>query len=161
MKFKLFVILFSIFFTLNSIAQKDTLSGKITKVHDGDTFTFKTNNDSIITVRMKNIDAPELSQPYVVEYRKFLLIYLGKYSKVVIYSHDKYNRALGVLFVSSTCVNLNMVKTGNAWNYITYNKDVKYQLAQTRAHKLKRGLWSLENPIAPSDWRKAHPLPGH
>ena len=152
---RLVFLLTLILLSLQAFTQ-DTLRGTVIKVHDGDTFTFKTEKDSILKIRMKDIDAPELSQPYGKESRKYLLKYLNKNCRVVVYNYDKYGRLIGFLLYSRSNININSVKSGNAWNYATYNHDIRFTNAQAYAQKHNLGLWARPQPIPPWIWRKNH-----
>lgn len=58
-----------------------------------------------------------------------------------------------------------LVDQGYAWQFVKYNKSEALKQVEANARLLKRGLWALEDPIAPWDFRdgvrpaKAEPKP--
>ena len=123
--------------------------GKITRVIDGDTFIF----DYHTRVRMSNIDAPELSQPFGQESKIFLKQYEGKRGTIKTMGKDKYGRTLAVLYVDNENINLLSVNRGFAWKFICH--DAIYQRAQNYAQDHKLGLWA-NDAIEPCKWRKRY-----
>jgi micrococcal nuclease len=138
--FVLSLILLFIFFSCSR-------EGQITKVIDGDTFIFNYHT----RVRMLNIDAPELSQPYGHESKEFLKQYEGKRCTIKTQGKDKYGRTLAVLYVNGEDINLLTVIRGAAWKFMTHN--TKYWAAQKLAQSHKIGLWA-QPAIEPYIWRK-------
>ena len=51
------------------------------------------------------------------------------------------------------CINLLCVRYGYAWNYVYFNTDSSYALAQKLAQKENRGLWAFTH-IEPWNYRK-------
>ena len=49
--------------TLPALAADTTIVGKVVGVHDGDTLTLRTE-DETLKVRLSGIDTPELGQPF-------------------------------------------------------------------------------------------------
>ena len=145
---------FTIFFLLNLcvFCYSQSYKGRITKVVDGDTFFFQTDN-STLKIRSFGIDAPEGNQPFGKESRDFMLKYLHKDAILVTHGHDRYKRTLGTLFVDGQDINLLSIKGGYAWHYKRYFDDKPYAVAQENAKKNKLGLWALPNPIPPWNWR--------
>ena len=46
-----------------------------------------------------------------------------------------------------------LIKTGMAWHFKRYNKDEELAKAETAAKEAKKGLWAMESPDAPWDFR--------
>lgn len=141
-----------------AISAVDTLtiaSSDRIRVYDGDTFTHY-GKEGTVKVRLYGIDAPEKSQTYGVRSTNALQTYLsGKNFTVYIDSYDKYGRALGKIYVGDTYINLEMIRTGNAWWYQYFApKEAAMEQAFNEAQHNKRGLWSLPNPQNPYDFRK-------
>ncbi len=57
------ILLFT-FLLLATHATAQTITGRVIKVTDGDTFTLLTSDKEQIKIRLHGIDAPEWSQPY-------------------------------------------------------------------------------------------------
>ena len=123
-------------------------------VVDGD--TIKGNVDSKrITIRLVEIDAPEMDQPFGVESKRFLKKLIEN-KKVTLISEgkDRYGRTLGELFVNKDNLNETMVKSGFAWVYDRYVKSSLLYSYQDEAKSKTLGIWQSENPIAPWVWRR-------
>lgn len=140
----------------------------MTRVCDGDTIKAQ-GHDIEIAVRLVGIDAPETSkkkrdsgQPYSQQAKKHLAgLILNKNVDIKGYGLDRYNRILGVIYLNSKNINLEMVKTGLAEVYRGKPpRDLAmkpYLEAEKRAWEAKTGMWSLgDKYISPKDWRKMH-----
>ncbi len=123
-------------------------------VVDGD--TVKGNIDSKrITIRLVEIDAPEMDQPFGVESKRFLeKLIENKKVTLIAEGKDRYGRTLGELFVNKDNINEKMVKSGFAWVYDRYVKSSLLYSYQDEAKSKTLGIWQSENPIAPWVWRR-------
>ena len=131
------------------------ISGKVTRVSDGDTVWVSTGHGRH-KVRLNRIDAPESDQPYGKESAAHLKSLIGgKQVRVEYEKLDQYGRILGIIFLGETDINLQMVKDGCAWHYKHFDKTPAYAEAERAAREAKRGLWSAPDPINPYQWRKA------
>ena len=140
--------------TQTSTISGKKISGKITKVSDGDTVILTDNNGKKRRIRLNGIDCPEIGQEYGAEARKYVeKIALGKYTSVEIVGKDQYKRILGILYVDGINVNEALLKDGLAWVY-KYNKDPKYEQLAKQAQAIKLNIWSNPNAIDPYIWRK-------
>jgi micrococcal nuclease len=134
-----------------------TKVGSVSHVIDGDTFAFK---DSIKTsiIRLAGIDAPELRQAFGNESKVALTNILGLKEnslRIDIIFVDKYGRLIARVYLNDTLdVNLYMVKNGFAWHFSKYSTDTLFSNAQEFAKKNKLNLWSGNNIIEPSEFRK-------
>ena len=139
---------------------------KIIRVYDGDTVKAQ-GHDIEIKVRLVGIDAPETSkkkkdpgQPYSQKAKKYLAdLVLNKTVDIKGYGLDRYNRILGVIYLGSQNINLEMVKAGLAEVYRGKPpRDLAmkpYLEAEKRARYAKTGMWSQGNKyVSPKDWRK-------
>lgn len=153
------LISFLIALTLPAMASATTISGQVVYVSDGDTLTVKA--DKIYTVRLAQIDAPEIShrgipaQPYGMESKKALSgLTLGSMVTVEYKDTDMYGRYLGVVIKDGVNINMLMVQEGHAWVYAQYNKDPSFLLLEKAAQSDKIGLWATPKPIAPWIYRR-------
>ena len=153
------------FFTiaLLPVAAYADLSGRVVAVHDGDTLTIAGHGKKV-RVRLAGIDAPELAQRYGRSSRAALSrLCRGKEATVAERGKDDD----GLLLGSVTCkgkegevdANAEQVKQGLAWVFRTYLPlgSPLYEL-ETNARLMQRGLWRDEEPVAPWEWRKQHPV---
>jgi micrococcal nuclease len=148
-----------------------TVEGVVVKVTDGDTIKVETSERTILRVRLYGIDAPETEkysrrtgriskagQPYGEEaYRALESRILGKKVKVDIIDIDRYKRMVGIVYLDSGDINLEMVKKGWAWAYREYLKGSyasEYLDAEKEARAKKLGLWKQANPQPPWEFRR-------
>jgi endonuclease YncB( thermonuclease family) len=134
------------------------LTGKVTKVADGDTITL----DSGEKIRFAQIDTPEIShfgsksQPYGKEAGMYLRqIVMNQYVKVEVEAVDQYGRNVGTVYNNlGYNINRELVKNGFAWAYRQYLHDTELLELEKKARAARIGLWSLDDPIYPPDFRK-------
>ena len=149
-------IMFAIFiFSLSIIAV--AVSGKVIRVSDGDTILLQSGSQRI-KVRMYGIDAPELKQNYGEDSKNYLeKRILNKNVDVKVINEDKYGRKVGKVFYKNKDINLEMIKTGNAWFYEYHaKKEKEYRKASKSAQEQKLGLWKDKNPQNPRNFRLEH-----
>lgn len=97
------------------------------RVADGDTVTVELDNGKRERIRFGGIDAPESSQTYGRESRKNLIDLLEKYGSCVIVEYDRrdnYGRIVGKVISGGVDLNLEQVKSGSAWVYRNYLKNL-------------------------------------
>ena len=152
MKSIFYAHIFILLFTVQVFA----LSGKVVNVADGDTITVLSNNIET-KVRLYGIDCPEKSQPYGQKAKQFVLSMVsGKQVDVDIIDTDRYGRAVGVIKLSGTILNTEIIKAGLAWQYERYCKMPfcsEWKQLESDAKAVKAGLWSEPNPEPPWDFR--------
>jgi len=124
------------------------------RVIDGDTVKGKVEGKQI-TIRLVEIDAPEMDQPFGLASKNFL-IKLTSNEKITYTSEgeDRYGRTLGKLFKNKEDLNALMVKSGLAWVYERYAKNQNLYVYQEAAKSKNLGLWQSKKPIAPWVWRR-------
>ena len=141
------------------ILQAETLTGKVVRIADGDTFTLLVEKKQH-RIRLYGIDAPETKggQPYSQKSKDYLASMIaGKTVTVEVKDTDRYGRYLGVVSTSDIKdVNLEMLRSGMAWHYDYFDNTPAYKTAHQQAKKAKKGLWTDPSPINPYDWRKKH-----
>jgi endonuclease YncB( thermonuclease family) len=141
--------------------------GKVVKVKDGDTIVvLQTLNvdlpsgvnsvQKMVTIRVAGVDTPEKNQDYGQVAKQFASNEV--FGKVVTFkevSKDMYGRSVAFVFYDND-KNLSeeLLKNGLAWHYSRYDKTKYLQDLEDTARKDKVGLWSLPNPIMPSEFRK-------
>lgn len=133
----------------------NALQGKVVAVHDGDTITILDEQKKSHKIRLAQIDAPELHQPWGKNSKKSLSdsVYL-KSVYVEVESIDRYGRQVGTIYLDQEDICRTQVKTGNAWAYRKYLRDPSLLNEEKIAKENKIGLWSLDQPIEPWLWRK-------
>ena len=124
------------------------------RVVDGDTIRAEAKGEEI-KIRLVEIDAPEINQPFGAQSKNFLnkLLY-EKDVTLIAQGEDRYGRVLGEIYANGESANALMIKSGFAWVYDRYVKDSSLYKYQDQAKAENLGLWQAENPIAPWVWRK-------
>ena len=124
------------------------------RVVDGDTIRAEANGKEI-KIRLIEIDAPEMNQPFGVQSKIFLNRLLYKKNVTLIsQGEDRYGRTLGEIYADGENANTLMIRSGFAWVYDRYVKDSSLYEYQDQARAKSLGLWQAKDPIAPWVWRK-------
>lgn len=136
----------------------EEFDAKVIAVMDGDT-VMVLRGEQRIKVRLVNIDAPEMAQPFGTESREALVkLVLQKQVQVRKQATDNFGRMVAELSVGGRSVNEEQVRQGMAWEYSHFHRNRKYLALQSEAQLARRGLWGQKGvPQSPEKWRKAHP----
>ena len=67
---------------------------------------------------------------------------------------DRYGRVVANVRVAGKLVNAEMVRSGLAWRYTTYDRRNEFGALEADARRQRRGLWADAAPVAPWEWRK-------
>lgn len=149
----------------------------VTKVSDGDTVTIDilrpilndnliirsfqklfpvVSDEKTLKIRLFGIDCPEYTQEHGKEAGAVLRsLILGKAVEIFIHGQDKYRRYVGSISVSERDVNLYMVEEGHCWWFERFAADAKaFEIAQQKARREQKNLWSRKNPTPPWDYRR-------
>lgn len=130
-------------------------------VPDGDSLKVKCPKRDAMSVRIAEIDAPEVAhaafhieqQPWGIESKAALAgLCLGKHATLHVVTHDRYGRTVAQVTCRRIDAGKSQVRTGNAWVYMPL-KGTTMPALQVVAKGRKLGLWSLPNPVPPSQWR--------
>jgi micrococcal nuclease len=131
---------------------------RVVTVHDGDTVTCADPAGREEKIRLVGIDAPEYHQPYGRAAREALAAKLAAGGvRVESTARDQHGRLLATLFVGDRDVNRELVADGLAWTFAGFAPDEDLLALEAEARRQRRGLWADPHPIAPADWRAAHP----
>ncbi|MGH8621301.1 MAG: thermonuclease family protein [Burkholderiales bacterium] len=123
-------------------------------VHDGDTLTVLIERRQV-HVRLVDIDAPELRQPYGTRSRQSLSsLCFGKVAALDVRGRDRFNRTLARVTCAGADANAEQVRRGFAWTFVRYARaDSPLFAIEREARAAHRGLWQDPAPVAPWDWR--------
>ena len=112
---KHYFIFLILFFSNVTFALSDL---EIIRVIDGDTVIGK-SNDTEIKIRLSEIDAPEMNQPFGLNSKECLSNLVKKNNNLQFKSNgrDGYGRSLGWLVTGDKNLNYEMIKEGCAWVY--------------------------------------------
>ncbi|MBI4825949.1 MAG: thermonuclease family protein [Nitrospirae bacterium] len=150
--------------TETKIDTGSAITGKVTKVKDGDTVVILPDSGGkSFTCRLYGIDTPEVSkkgkagQPYSDEADKELeSLILGQDVKVILNGDKTYKREVCFIENNGMDINLEMVRRGYAWAYRQYldrPHSSDYINAEEGARNRRLGLWQQANPRPPWEFR--------
>lgn len=140
---------------LTAIPAYAGLPGRVVSIHDGDTLTVLIEHRQV-RVRLTEIDAPELRQPFGARSKQSLSeLCFGKAAELAVRSHDRYGRTLAQVTCAGRNANAEQVRRGYAWIYTRYtHPDSPLYALQDEARSARRGLWGDPAPVPPWDWRR-------
>ena len=131
------------------------LSCRVVGVADGDTLSAVCGHRRRIKVRLAEIDAPELRQPYGRAAKRSLVsLCQRKTARIVIQNIDAYDRTVGRVFCAGIDVGAVQVKSGLAWTDRRYLRTPHLLALENEARRARRGLWAAANPMPPWTWRR-------
>ncbi len=150
-----FILLSSVDLYEKQIILNEKLFGTVIKIVDGDTFDLLTKENISIRIRMNGIDCPERKQDFYQAAKDALdLLVFKREVQLVTYGKDRNKRVIADVFISGENINLTMIKSGYAWHYKKYSSDSSFAKAEDLAKATKRGLWQMEHPVAPWEFRR-------
>lgn len=135
----------------------ESIDCRVIGIADADTFSCLTANGDQVRVRLAEIDAPELKQPYGDHARRALSGFIfGKDVTLIVQHRDRHGRRVARVKAADVDVNAEMVRTGAAWAYRANLRDRTLLDLEAVAREFKRGLWSLPKAEqqAPWEWSK-------
>ncbi|MEP7374459.1 MAG: thermonuclease family protein [Chitinophagaceae bacterium] len=136
---------------LNTVEQ----TSKVIKIVDGDTFDVLTKEKTTLRIRMNGIDCPERKQDFYQSAKNALAGYIfNKEVTLFITGRDRNKRTIATVYCNGENINLSMIKNGYAWHYKKYSSDTIYAKAEKVARLARKGLWRMDHPVAPWDFRK-------
>lgn len=134
--------------------QNEKFTAKVIGVTDGDTIVVLTDEKKQIKIRLEGIDCPESNQDFGSKAKQATVdLCFQKNVRVEQSGTDRYERMLAFVFVDDVCINKELIKLGMAWHYKQYNKDQELAKLEIEAREKGVGLWSMNDPVAPWDFR--------
>jgi endonuclease YncB( thermonuclease family) len=127
---------------------------KVVTVHEGDRLTIRHNGQSE-TIYLKDIDCPELKQPYGKQAKHAIAAYVGNRDVVVRgLARDKQGRVSAeVLLDDGRNVGRELLKEGLAWWQRSASSDASLEVLEELARASGKGLWADSNPVPPWKWK--------
>lgn len=133
------------------------ISGQVTYVIDGDTFQLSSQLGNI-RIRIAEIDAPELHQPFGQKAKSYLKGLIDSETIICsIIEKDRYGRYIAKINVPGTRnldVAAEMIRAGYAWHYKKYSTNQDLANIEVLAKSKKQGLWSAPDAVAPWQYRQ-------
>lgn len=140
---------------LGCSAHAETFEGTVIRVVDGDSLIVELNHQPV-RVRLKEIDAPELKQPFGKRSQESLsALCENKVARVTWDEKDRNKRTLGRVWCGEIDANAEQVRRGLAWVFDRYVKDRSLYTLQETARSNRFGLWTDAAPLPPWEWRRA------
>ena len=126
----------------------------IVGIVDGDTLKARCE-DTQLTIRLAEIDAPEKRQAFNKESKQSLSdLCFDKKAIVTSQRRDRYRRMIGRVECDGKDASTEQIKGGMAWVYDRYVTDHSLYHLEYVARSDSRGLWNDPSPIPPWKWRK-------
>jgi micrococcal nuclease len=128
---------------------------QVVGIHDGDTMTLLVDKKPL-KIRLANIDAPELRQPFGQRSKQALSdLCWGTEAEYEPQTIDRYGRTVAVVYCNGQEANRNQVTQGMAWVYRKYNNDAPLLPLEQAARLNEIGLWADKQPVPPWEWRRS------
>ncbi|WVZ87958.1 hypothetical protein U9M48_034530 [Paspalum notatum var. saurae] len=106
-------------------------------------------------IRMRGVDAPELKMANGKESKNALVKLIGgKRVTIYVYGQDQFGRYVGDIYCDNVFIQEQMLKSGHVWHFKNYDKRPEFARWEREARAARRGLFALENPEKPWDWRR-------
>lgn len=127
---------------------------RVVTVHEGDRLTIHHDGRSE-TIYLKDIDCPELKQPYGKQAKHAIAGYVGSRDIVVRgLTRDKQGRVSAeVLLHDGRNVGRELLKEGLAWWQRSASSDASLEVLEELARASGKGLWADSNPVPPWEWK--------
>lgn len=127
----------------------------LVRVIDGDTYLLQVG-PTRQTVRLLNIDCPELGQVFGPEAAQQARRHLAFSRQLTLKTRkypDKYGRTLGQVWVDGKSLDSLLLVSGSTW-VGQYGRSLKLRRLEHSARIRGMGLWKQKNPVPPWVWRK-------
>jgi len=127
---------------------------RVVTVHEGDRLTIHHEGRSE-TIYLKDIDCPELKQPYGKQAKHATAAYVGNREVVVrALKRDRDGRATAeILLQDGRNVGHELLKEGLAWWQRSASNDASLEVLEELARASRKGLWADSNPVPPWKWK--------
>jgi endonuclease YncB( thermonuclease family) len=128
------------------------LVGVVIGVPDGDTLEVRID-EHVLNIHLKQIDAPEVGQPYGKRARQSLAeLCEAKTVTLDQLGIGRHRRIVGEAECAGVDAGEEQVRRGLAWALEQRSKPSPLQALQARARAEHRGLWSEAAPVPPWEW---------
>lgn len=127
---------------------------RVVTVHEGDRLTIYHNGKKEM-IYLKDIDCPELKQPYGKQARNATAAYVGNREVVVrdLKRNQNGRTTAEVLLQDGRIVGHELIKEGLAWSRPETAEGRSLEIKEELARAAGKGLWSQPNPEPPWKWK--------
>lgn len=135
----------------------ERLLGTIVQVGDGDSLILRSSEGRRHRIRLAEIDAPELDQPWGIEARDTLRQWALQQPAVAhIWERDQYQRLVATVLVDGIDLNARLLQEGHAWLYRRHQRRPELSLLEAAARDQSLGLWQLPAAQRRPPWAWRH-----
>ena len=127
---------------------------RVITVHEGDRLTIH-HDGRKETIYLKDIDCPDLTQPYGKQAKLVTAAFIGNRDVVVRgFNRDKQGRVSAeVLLHDGRNVGHELLKEGLAWWRRSASSDASLEVVEELARASGKGLWADSDPVPPWKWK--------
>ena len=137
-------------------ADERDFSGTVGRIFDGDSFLVRPAKGRDVDVRLRDIDAPEKSQPYGNTARAALVKLIADRKVFVdVIETDRYGRKIVRVYREPDRLDVvkAMVRDGHVWVYRRTLRDRSLVELEDAARAKRRGLWALPEDDRLPPWQ--------
>jgi micrococcal nuclease len=129
-------------------------AARVITVHEGDRLTIH-HDGRKETIYLKDIDCPDLKQPYGKQAKLVTAAFIGNREVVVRgLKRDKQGRVSAeVLLDDGRNVGHELLKEGLAWWRRSASSDASLEVVEELARASGKGLWADSDPVPPWEWK--------
>ncbi len=132
----------------------EVFTGRVVSVHAGDSLVMLVGSNRQVRVKLAEIAAPVLTQPYGATSKQALVNKVrGKMVRVTVVGADDIGRAECDVYLDSRWINQEMVAEGAAWHFRKHSTGTGLGAAERAARQKRLGLWAGKQPIPPWEYR--------
>ena len=129
-------------------------AARVVTVHEGDRLTIHHDGRNE-TIYLKDIDCPDLKQPYGNQAKLVTAAFIGHRDVVVRgLKRDKQGRVSAEVFLhDGRNVGHELLKEGLAWWRRSASSDAGLEVVEELARASGKGLWADSDPVPPWKWK--------
>jgi micrococcal nuclease len=129
-------------------------AARVVTVHEGDRLTIHHDGRNE-TIYLKDIDCPDLKQPYGKQAKLVTAAFIGHRDVVVRgLKRDKQGRMSAEVFLDDgRNVGHELLKEGLAWWRRSASSDAGLEVVEELARASGKGLWADSDPVPPWKWK--------
>jgi endonuclease YncB( thermonuclease family) len=148
------VLLFMLLLVTASAAAGEEFVARVLTVHEGDRLTIH-HQGQRATIYLRDVDCPELKQPYGKQAKHATAAYLANREVVVRdLNRDRQGRMTAdILLPDGRQIVHELVKEGLAWVQPGASVDQALKDMEELAKASGTGLWAEPNPVPPWKWK--------
>lgn len=121
----------------------------VVKVIDGDTYKIL-ENGTLKTVRLINVDAPELNQLFGKQVKDSITkLLLHQTVTIKFYDKDLYKRIKVHIKIKGMSLDSLLIVKGLAWFYTSYAINTSLKICEGEAKLKGLGIWTCAHPVPP------------